>query len=162
MTTNSWKPKEWVGITSGPNCWFAIACVLLLKGLIQLPCSLCLPLSTQPCLFLNTSTTSSSTTIPTLSNSIHYWFFNWCCPSLKPYPKSLFASVTQQFMWSLEHNTFISQLNNKGRGMYSINLKFVCQNCIHQRHQTKSWYPWMNHLEKGGFLHLLIGVKVRP
>jgi hypothetical protein len=79
MVTNSRKPKEWVGMTSGPNYGFATACVLLLKGPIQLPCSLCLTMSTQPCITLNTSTISSIGTIPTLSNpnnSIHCYFIN--------------------------------------------------------------------------------------
>jgi len=94
MVVNLWKPKEWVGIATGPNCGFAIAYVLLLKGPIQLPYSLCLALSTQPCPTLN----ASIAIIPTLSNpnnSIHYYFINWCCLFFKPYPKSLSIYITQ-------------------------------------------------------------------
>jgi hypothetical protein len=94
MATNSQKPKKWVGIASGPNYGFPIACVLLLKGPTQLsyllclaPISLYLAQSAQPCPTLNTSTTSNIATIPTLSNpnnSTNYYFLNCCCSSLKP------------------------------------------------------------------------------
>jgi hypothetical protein len=42
MEIDSQKPKEWVGITNEPNYKFTIAhvCVLLLKGLVHLPCML--------------------------------------------------------------------------------------------------------------------------
>jgi hypothetical protein len=67
MVVDSRKPKEWVGITSEHGYKFTIVCMMLLKGLTQLPYSLCLA----PILFylaLNTSTTnttSSTATIPT-------------------------------------------------------------------------------------------------
>jgi hypothetical protein len=37
MVTNSWKPKEWVGIANEPNYIFTTAHVLLLKDPTQLP-----------------------------------------------------------------------------------------------------------------------------
>jgi hypothetical protein len=106
------KPKEWVEITSGPSCGFATARMLLLKGPTRLTCLfylapvlLCLTLFGQSYPALNTSTTSSIATIPTLTNpnnSTHYWFLNSFCPSLKPYPKSLSTFATQQLIWRLE------------------------------------------------------------
>jgi hypothetical protein len=69
MATNSWKPKEWVGITSGPNCIFTIVrvFVLLFKGITQLPylfyfapILFFFALFTQPCLVLNNNTTNSA------------------------------------------------------------------------------------------------------
>ncbi len=93
MTSNSQKPKEWMGIASGPSYGFAIAhvLVLLFKGPTRLLylalVPLCLTLSTQPCPTLNNSTTSNIVIIPTflnLNNSTRYCFLNYCCSSFKP------------------------------------------------------------------------------
>lgn len=117
MAIDSQEPKKWVWIASGPNCRFSTTYVLLLKGLTWLPCllylalvSLCLALFTQPCscFALDISSINSTTTIPTLSNlnnSTHYYFFQWCCSSFKPYPKSPSTSTT----WtSLHHEMHMS------------------------------------------------------
>ncbi len=80
MVVDSQKPKQWVGVASGPSCRSITSrvpshvLVLLLKGPTLLPCllclalvSLCLTLSAQPCPALNTSTKSSTATIRTLA-----------------------------------------------------------------------------------------------
>jgi hypothetical protein len=92
MIVDSRKPKQWVGVASGPSCRSSLPVCLPLclcycsrvllyypTCLCLAPVLLCLTLSAQPCPALNTITTSSTATIRTLSNpvnSTHYCFLN--------------------------------------------------------------------------------------